>query len=282
MLNRLVFGTMAMLVFTAAAPAKRIAAPPSPVQRALQAEVVIVGKVTTIEKDVVEVKPEPGAPATVAYQVAIVKIDSALAGAENLTHIKVGFIPQAQNTPRPRGLPTVGLKEGNEGIFFLTRHPTGGFHTFNWMSAPQLGNAKDVNPTVDSVRKALEIVADPMKALKAANAADRAFAATVLLTKYRTVAPGEGTVAQEKVARDESRLLLQGLAAADWTKADASGLMPTQAFYLLGLNKSHQWTPPKPGKPGVNYNAELQKAFAAWVEGPGKDFQVTKLVRKKK
>src|SRR6187397_382249 len=61
-------------------------------QRAVTAEVVVVGKVTAIEKDAVEAAPFPGAPNKVAYKVAVVKIENGLAGAANITHVKIGFI----------------------------------------------------------------------------------------------------------------------------------------------------------------------------------------------
>ena len=46
----------------------------------LTADVVIVGKVTTIEKDAVDALPHKDATEKVAYKIAIVKIDAALVG----------------------------------------------------------------------------------------------------------------------------------------------------------------------------------------------------------
>ena len=52
---------LAAAVLAVAAPveAKRIAAPPAPVVRAVRADVVFVGKVTAIEKDTVDAAPYP-------------------------------------------------------------------------------------------------------------------------------------------------------------------------------------------------------------------------------
>src|SRR5690349_11243173 len=128
----LLVALVAVLAVTAA-PAKRVAAPPNPVQRALAAEVVVVGKVTAIEKEAVELPPAPDAPNKVAYKVAVVKVEAGLAGADNLTHVKVGFVPVGGP---PRGFGPVALTEGQEGLFFLTKHPSGQFYTFNWMAPP--------------------------------------------------------------------------------------------------------------------------------------------------
>ena len=100
-------------LLAAAAPAVGKVAPlPTPVQRALAADTVVVGKVTAIEADPVEVAGRDGAPA-VKYTVAVIKVDTALVGAAGLTHLKVGFVPgppaQGSVGPRPRGYGPIGL-----------------------------------------------------------------------------------------------------------------------------------------------------------------------------
>jgi hypothetical protein len=80
-----------------------------PTQRALSAEVVIVGKVTAIEKDMVEALPFPQSPNKVSYKVAVVKIETGLAGAANITHVKIGFIPPAKPNPNVQP-PAVGIR----------------------------------------------------------------------------------------------------------------------------------------------------------------------------
>ena len=71
----------------------------SPAQSAASAEVVVVGKVTAIEKESVEAQPFPNAPNKVSYKVAVVKIETNLAGAANTTHVKIGFVPPAPPAP---------------------------------------------------------------------------------------------------------------------------------------------------------------------------------------
>ena len=266
----------APLVLAVAAPfspAKRIAAPPNPVQRALQSEMVVTGKVTTIEKEPIEI--EVGGQ-KLAYRVAVIKIESALAGANNLTHVKVGF----QAMGRGRG-PATTLEENQEGLFFLTKHASGTFHTFNWMSSPVPSTDENYKTTLASVKRGLAAVADPMKALKAEKAEDRAFAAVALVIKYRSQPFDGGEQKIEKIAADESKLILKGLAEANWSKADGSLPSPVNAFYMLGLMPDDGWTPPKGRDPNVDFNETMRAAFAKWAEDSGKDYRVGKFVPKK-
>ena len=130
----------------------RIAFKPAP-QRAVTADAVVVGKVTAIEKDTVDAVPHPNVKEKVAYKVAVVKIESNLGGATNLTHIKIGFIPRPKVRPGgPVPVPPVGrpaiqpvrpirtgmqapeLKVGSEMLFFLVKHPTAEFYVMPGMT----------------------------------------------------------------------------------------------------------------------------------------------------
>src|SRR6185437_2383603 len=85
---------LASLGLAIAAPASALMIAMKPAtERAISVEVVVIGKVTAIEKESVAAAPAPGARNKVDYQVAVVQIQSALAGAANITHIKVGFVP---------------------------------------------------------------------------------------------------------------------------------------------------------------------------------------------
>ncbi|HKB04174.1 MAG TPA: hypothetical protein VKD90_18265, partial [Gemmataceae bacterium] len=84
----------ALFGLTAAAQMKTLVAPnQSPTARAVQAEVVVIGKVTEIEKDAVEGPAYAGAPKDqrATYKVAVVKIEDRLIGAKGLTLVRVGF-----------------------------------------------------------------------------------------------------------------------------------------------------------------------------------------------
>ncbi|HEY2911346.1 MAG TPA: hypothetical protein VGI99_13940 [Gemmataceae bacterium] len=281
---------------SAPASALMIAMKPA-TERAISAEVVVVGKVTAIEKESVAAAPAPGAKNKVDYKVAVVRIESALAGAANLTHIKVGFIPQpppaAPQPVQPGGVrpfivrrrPVLPeLKEGQQYVLFLTKHPDAGFYIMSPMSPPLDPKLDQTKKELESIKKALTVVADPMKTLKAAAASDRAFAATMLVMKYRTH-PG-GAIKQSPIAAEQSRLILQGLSEADWEKFDRAAPNGMRAFAMLGLTAADGWTAPKavpvkPGQPAPNYNALTKQAFARWLAGPGKDYRIKSYVPKK-
>lgn len=270
----LLFVPFVVFAFAPLSEAKRIAAPPNPVQRALTAEVVITGKVTAIEKDAVEVEEVKDSP-KVAYKIAVIKVESSLAGAANTTHVKVGFPANA----RPGRGRIIALEENQEGLFFLSKHPSGQFHTFNWMSVPVEATAEDYKASVTNVKKALAVVADSSKALKSEKAEERSFAAIAMILKYRTAPQSGGEVGLEKIPVEESKLILKGLADADWSKPDPSLPPPANAFYLLGLTEENGWVQPKV-QPGADFNEELRKAFVKWLDGAGKDYRISKYVRK--
>jgi hypothetical protein len=276
--------TVALLAFAAPAFAGAPAPIPHPIERAFRAPVVVVGKVTSIEKDTVDAAPYPGLP-KVAHKVAVVKIETNLAGAAGLTHLKVGFVPPAKPDPKakrdPRERPAPDLKEGQEMLFFLTKHADGAFYAMPNMLFPVDAKAADYKAQVEAVTKALAAAADPAKALAAEKAEDRFHAALALVTKYRLF---EGTrdVEAVPIAADENRLILKALAEGDWS-FDPRGVRLNGfiAVYRLGLSEADGWKAPG-GKQGEEYHETMRKAFVAWVNGPGKEFRIKKFVPTKK
>jgi hypothetical protein len=279
-------------------PALMIAMKP-PAQRAISADAVVVGKVTAIEKELVEAAPFVGAPNKVAYKVAVVKVDSALAGANNVTHIKVGFVPPPPPAPpqpvQPGLRPAIGrrpnltpeLKEGQEFVFFLAKHPDANFYIMPMMSPPLDVKAEETKKELEEMKKVLDVIADPLKALKSDKPGNRAFAATVMASKYRNFPDAGGEIEQVAIDAQESKLILKGLAESDWTKLDRTVPNGMQAFYSLGLTDKDGWVAPKfvrpkAGQPAVNFNQVTKEAFVKWLEGPGKDYVIKKVVPKKK
>lgn len=289
------------VAFTAGSGFALMIAQKSPTQRALAADVVVVGKVTAVEKETVEAAPFPGAQNKVQYKVAVVRIATPLAGAGNLTHIKVGFVPPPPaQPPRPGpqpgairpplrrpGLAPPELKEGQEYVLFLVKHPEGGFYVMPPMSPPLDAKTESTKTEVEGIRKVLAVVADPAKALKAEKPEDRAFAAVILATKYRAYPDFAQGVEEVPIPAEESRQILRGLADADWTKFDRTAPNGMQAFNMLGLGEKDGWTPPKPvpvrpGQPAGNFNLVVKEAFVKWLAGPGKDYRIKRVVAKKK
>ena len=189
-MRRILFCAAAALALAATpAVALRIAMPNlTTAQKALQADAVVVGKVTEIEKEEVEVAPHQGAPDKVKMRVAAIKIADGLVGAKNVTHVKV-LIPgsaadQPADQPLPGGplvRPAIGrippgrggfgpvvLKEGDEGLFFLAKHPTSATHyVINAGNQPVAIKDENYKAELGKVKASLAVLADPMKALKA-------------------------------------------------------------------------------------------------------------------
>ena len=285
---------------------------PQPAQMALTAPVVVTGKVTAIEKDTVErTSPYAGAKDKVTYKVAVVKIDGALVGANNLTHIKIG-IPQPgalapggapvpiqpgqpiQPIRRPpiRPMPQAPeLKEGQEMVFFLTKHPTADFYVIPAMNFPIDIKTDAGKKSLEEVKKVTAVLADPMKGLKSEKADVRTETAVLMVTRYRAYPQTGGEVDQVAIGADESKLILKALAEGDWSQKNVrpgpGAFTPNalQAFYQLGLTDKDGWKQPvfpqpKPGQPPVDFAAIQKEAFVKWLAGAGKDYQIKKVVPK--
>ena len=272
----------------ATAPAAWAGAPapiPHPVERALRVPVVVVGKVTGFEKETVDALPYPGAPNKVPYRIAVVKVETNLVGATNLTHLKVGFVPpppphSARRPARPDAfLPT--LTEGQDVLLFLARHPDGAFYTYRYSTPPVDTKVANYKQQLEAVKEALAVIADPLKALKADSTKARFHAALVLVTWYRSPPEGMREVEAVPIAAEENRLILRSLVAGEW-RFEPGGirLSAVTAPYQLGLGEADGWKPP-PARPGEDYGETARKAFAAWLAGPGKDFRIRKFVAKR-
>ena len=103
----------------------------------------------------------------------------------------------------------------------------------------------------------------------------------MVLTKYRSVPEGAAGVEIVKVSADESRSILKALAEANW-KPDPNDATAPNAYYAfnrLGLTADDGWKLPAV-KPGEDFIDKTKDAFAAWLDGPGKEYQVRKFVAK--
>ena len=233
------------------------------------------------------------------------KIENGLAGAANITHVKIGFIPPPKvdpNTPpapggiRPpirRGPMAPELKEGQELLFFLSKHPSGDFYVMPGMSPPVEVKDENGKKELEAVKKVTTILADPMKGLKSDKANVRGETAAIMVMKYRSYPEFGGEVDQVAIDADESKLILKALVEAEWSQnirpvpGGAATPNALQAFYQLGLNEKDGWKQPvfpkpKPGQPPVDFAAIQKKAFVDWLAGAGKDYVVKKIVAKPK
>jgi hypothetical protein len=285
----------AAVVLVTPVGAKRAIRVFTPIEKLIRADAVVVGKVTAIEKDTVLAEPSPGVKEKQTYKVAVIKIGTGLVGAANVTHVKVAFTPAPRNEPpavgpgfpKPPGrggFGPVALTEGMEGLFYLTKHHSGEFYVINPIMAPIEAKAEGYKEQVALAKKGAEVLTEPVKSLKAEKADDRAFAAIVMIGKYRSYPENAGgaKVENEKVPAEESKLVLKALAEANWkpNPNDANAPNAYQAFSQLGLNDKDGWKYPMV-KPGEDFIDKTKQAFVAWLAGPGKDYQLSRFVLKK-
>ncbi len=273
---------LAVLLSTSAPAAalRIIYLPLPPVARAVVVDVVCVGTVTAVETKPVQALPYPAAAVKVGYTVAVVKVADGIAGLKGATHIRVGFVPAVPIPDRAIRRPvTREFKGGERAGLFLVKHPTADFYVMPERCPPLDPAGADFTRQIDQMKAAVKAVADPAAALKAPAATDRAFAARVLVAKYRTGSLTGGEVEQAPVPAGESQLLLDVLGEMDWAKAEPTLAGPAALFQRLGATAADGWTPPV--LPGDEYGPAMKAAFDAWRAGPGAKFVVKKYVPKK-
>lgn len=264
-----------------------IAAPNPPARRAITTDVVVVGKVTGFAKDMVEAQsPYQGAKDKQQYKIATVKVESGLIGAGDAKEIKVGvFVPPKPkvdpNAPKigggirpPRGpLPGMDIKEGQELVLFLAKHPHADFYIIAGYNPPV--DLKDENgkKELEAIKKVAATLADPMKGLKSDKADVRAETAATMVLKYRAYPAFGGEVDQVAINADESKLIMKALTEGDWSQRNFrfdGPPSPLMAFQQLGLTAKEGWVPPvivnQPGAPPVDFGAVQKDAFLKWLD----------------
>ena len=226
---------VALFGLTAAAQTKSLVAPnQSPTARAVQAEVVVMGKVTEIEKEAVEGPAYAGAPKDqrTNYKVAVVKIEDRLIGAKGLTLVRVGFSTDPPAVAPPPGLvggppavagrvprlrtggPAVALTTGLEGCFMLDRLPGADFYVLSGNGPPLDKKDENYAKQLEPVQKVARAIEEPVSALKAKDRDDRFLAAHALLRRYQRASPGD--VLGVPIPADENQLILDLLLELPW------------------------------------------------------------------
>lgn len=289
-----------LMVGLAEAKALRIAMPvnQSTMQKVMASEVIVVGKVSAIEKESVELEQGPKQP-KIAYTVASIKIESSLLGAKNITHAKVVFPKPPDGTEKADqtaegGGPKIGrpirpggnafqpitLTEGQEGLFFLQKHPTDAGYFIIQQGHNPIG-AADANykDELDKVKASTAAFADPLKALSVEKLEQRLPAAIALATRYRMYPQNNvtGVIEEVELPGEESKLIVKTLLEADWTKSGAPKLAD-----LLGLVPGQYGLPEIHMKDGETMAEVRQAAFKVWHEKFGSKYSVKRLVAKTK
>ncbi|MBO0700532.1 MAG: hypothetical protein J2P46_19200 [Zavarzinella sp.] len=274
---------------SAAAQSKVALAPSqSPTSRAVQAELVVVGKVAEIEKDTIDAPAYAGAPKDqkTTYKVAVVKIEDRLIGAGGLTQLRVGFpadapaagvppadLPAGGRVPRLRpGRNAVALTAGFEGCFMLDPLPGADFYVLSGYGGPLDKKGEAYAKQLEAIRKLVKAINDPVAALKAKDLDDRFLAAHAILTRYQKGTGRPGGPPGVPVSEEENKLLLNLLLELPWLpKPDAvskvEGMPPPSRSALWPLMHPHVlgFRVPK-AEPGVDANKRMDDATTAFLK----------------
>jgi hypothetical protein len=281
-MNRRLFaaaGLSCLALMLNLAPARALRIAPQPViLRVINADVVVVGKVTGFGPRLVPAERFAGD--TMGYQIATVKVDETLG--KGVKEVKVGFFPPmdapAGGPGRPirpiRRFPQTNLSLGQEACLLLVKHPTKDFYLINNFDG--VINKKD-NPNFASERaeivRAGKLLASPKAGLKSKDAEERLTTAALLINRYSTP---RGTVnpmaKKEAIDAEESKLILQTLADAEW-KADARNwaMQPRGLFFRLNLQPADGWVQPKDFR---NLDTEAKK----WLKTNAGKYRIQRFV----
>jgi hypothetical protein len=256
-MNRIYVVIACLCVTAISAFAGVIAMPPPGPARVAKSDVVIVGKVESIEPADVKV-------GNANYRIAVVQISDGIRGVKDgVKALRVGFIPIEK--PKPNIIITGGrpvqLAVGQEGLFLLTKQAQENFYTIGGIVGYYVNSENNPNfaKEVQAAKAAAKLGDNPQAGLKSRDAAERLLAAAVLIEKYRAFKP---KAKQEPIDAEESKLILQALAGADWkgqTNFASLQVNPTQLFQRLGVTKEDGFVVAK----GGNFQTTIQEWLRA-------------------
>jgi hypothetical protein len=273
-----VAGLLMLPVMALAQEASKIAIiAPSPVPvRVATADMVVIGKVTSIEGQNVKAPAFPGAKDMAEYQVAVVKIEDAVLGAKGLKEVRVGFIPQTGGV-RPVGYRPPMLNEGQEVCLFLSKHHEGDFHIMPAYFSVVDKNAATFEKDVAEAKKAAKLMADPKAGFESKDAEERFLTAAMLVSRYRVRKASATPPKEEAIDAEESKKILLALADADWAMKQPGPLplSPQYAFGQLNLTDKDGWTPPK------NFN-DYPEAAKKWLKDNAGTYRIQRFVYEEK
>jgi hypothetical protein len=254
-----------------------VSAPPLP-QRVALADLVVVGKVQALEKELVKGSPVlevPGVQHQVPYRIANLAIRTVLVGPPDLTKVQAAFIPAGEDLPRGvRKLVQVQLTVNQDGCFFLRKHPREPFYVAQVAyDVLDRGKMKEFDKELALVKRCAGLLKDPDAGLKAKDAEDRLLTAAMLIFRYRTpLWVYTGKPKTEPIDAEQSKLILKTLAEGDWTVQEGPApLQPLALFLRLGLTEDDDWEPPTKLK-------EFAGAAQKWLHDKGRTYRLQRYV----
>jgi len=278
----LLAATLALLGLSSPAEAVAVRLVPLP-ERVAMANIIVVGKVTAIEEKTVPAHQFPGAKENADFTIAVVEIKDALLGAKGLTHLKVGFVePKAPaggadktgglRRPPLRVQPVV-LAKGQEGCFLLNQHFEESFYVAPGFDYVLDKTNANYDKELGTVKHCAKLLSDPEAGLKSKSADDRSTTAGLLIIRYRTALTANPK--EETIDAEQSKLILQGLADGDWSKAfSPTELAPQMIFGRLNLTDKDGW---KPG-PFQSFQKEFPEAAKKWLKDNADSYCIKRFV----
>jgi hypothetical protein len=238
---------------------------PSPLVQFALADCVVVGQVTAIEDKTQLALPSPGAPQKVDHRIAVVRVLNPLKGAQGLTHVRIGIAA-------PQTLPT-----GYEACFFLMHHCEEPFFISGMIYPTGNENNLGFGKDIAEYQRWGRLLDEPLTALQSKDPDKRFLTAALLITRYRTYPRGVSMkrCKAEPIDAAQSKLILEALASADWSKPVAdSRTTPQRLFYQLGATPQDGW------KPQAFKDAkEFETVAKTWLKEHAATFRITALMR---
>lgn len=278
-----------LALLSAAGQAKALMIAPAAIsQRVALAEVVVIGKVTSIEEKPILAARFPGDKEKGEYRVAVVKIDKALVGASDLTHVRVGFQPPApQPAPPPGGGVRIPIRRGpqlvtltvdQEVCLFLTPHSEASFFiAANYYDVIGKKDNANFDKEIAEAARSAKLLANSKAGLQSKDAEDRLLTAAMLVHRYRTPKPSPTPPKTKPVDAETSKLILRALAAADWSpnKPGRFNMVhPQNTFFQLGITPTDGFQPPM----DFNKVPELAKK---WLTDHAETYRIQRFVADK-
>jgi hypothetical protein len=234
---------------------------------------VIVGQVTSVPEDPVYALslPKIAGASKVPHQMAVVRIDGVVVGAKDLRQLRVGFIAPP---PSPRRRPGFQWSVGQQGCFFLRRHPEEPFWVLQADSDMlDKGRDKDFDRRLALVRRCGKLLEDVEAGLRARDADDRLLTAGMLILRYRTPQfVYRGAPKTELIDAEQSRRILAVLAEGEWTERDLRDPMGRlRLFFRLGLTNRDGWKPARSDK-------DAAEAAQAWLRANASTYRIRRYV----
>ncbi|MBY0523077.1 MAG: hypothetical protein K2R98_06745 [Gemmataceae bacterium] len=262
-----------ILALTLPAMAKVMAPSPIP-DRVAQADIIIVGKVTAIEGKTVMARPSPDSKDKIQFGIGVVEVEDGILGVKAKTTVRIGFEPPAPpgEGERRNRFPALTPTVGQEACWFLTKHIDGDFYTIGaYFNVIGKKDNADFQKEVDMVKRCAKLLNEPAAGLKSKDAEDRLLTAGMLIIKYRTPRQFANNPKSEAIDAEQSKLILEALAAADWTKRDPNTqASPYMYFNRLGLTDKDGWMLPKDGK--------IVEAAQKWTKDNAAKYRIQRFV----